>query len=422
MKILIAVTVACWAALGPLRSACAEIIPEGTDFGVYPNCLAPAIGVESQSWWDEKASPLPEFDNGDVPASQRLMSKFRHVHMGMCVPNARTVDGNELTLSGVYDFTAALMLHNNPGEIGWVNMGVFHGDESRVFVRDHPSLEWREQRGRCTGSALSCVHFDPGLSCPQGQTCRFVIPMRVHIKAGSQQGLDEMRMKPNLSGIPPRDDRQFTTNNFQIHVGGNGHYRSHTGPIGRGWYTGLEYANASIQNYMDLFNGRTDITMPILSGTVDLEVNHAKGDGSNVRSFLRINPDAHQDLPGILLYDKPGNFSGTVQLDTTPLPEGRNVLFIATSEDNDKGTLVGILKHFICVDNALPSEDCGVVPPPQVRGDLDGDGQVMLADLKMLIQMLAGLLPADLARANLDGDGTLSLADVRELIRLVVQP
>ena len=55
-------------------------------------------------------------------------------------------------------------------------------------------------------------------------------------------------------------------------------------------------------------------------------------------------------------------------------------------------------------------------------GDLDGDGQVTLADLRLLIQMLVGLVPVDLARADLDADGRLTLEDLRVLIMILVTP
>jgi len=55
-----------------------------------------------------------------------------------------------------------------------------------------------------------------------------------------------------------------------------------------------------------------------------------------------------------------------------------------------------------------------------VRGDLDGDGQVTLADVRLMLQMLLGQTAVELAAADLDGDGKLSLSDVRALLELVV--
>ena len=55
-----------------------------------------------------------------------------------------------------------------------------------------------------------------------------------------------------------------------------------------------------------------------------------------------------------------------------------------------------------------------------MRGDLDGDGLVTLADLRLLLQMLLGKTPVDLTHADLNGDGQLSLADVRTEIAVLV--
>lgn len=54
-----------------------------------------------------------------------------------------------------------------------------------------------------------------------------------------------------------------------------------------------------------------------------------------------------------------------------------------------------------------------------MRGDLDGDGKVTLADVRKMIQMLLGQVPLNLSTADLSGDGKLSLADLRALIQLL---
>jgi len=62
------------------------------------------------------------------------------------------------------------------------------------------------------------------------------------------------------------------------------------------------------------------------------------------------------------------------------------------------------------------------VTPVGLPGDLTGDGQVTLADLRLLIQMLVGQVPPDLGKADLNQDGRLTLADVRALIQILVSP
>ena len=41
-------------------------------------------------------------------------------------------------------------------------------------------------------------------------------------------------------------------------------------------------------------------------------------------------------------------------------------------------------------------------------------------DLRRTIDMLVGLIPSDLAKADLDGDGQLGLADVRVEVQILV--
>ena len=61
-----------------------------------------------------------------------------------------------------------------------------------------------------------------------------------------------------------------------------------------------------------------------------------------------------------------------------------------------------------------------VTVTPSLRGDLDGNGTVNLADLRQLLYMLIGRIPPDLAKADLDRDGQLLLADLQALVRILV--
>jgi hypothetical protein len=70
----------------------------------------------------------------------------------------------------------------------------------------------------------------------------------------------------------------------------------------------------------------------------------------------------------------------------------------------------------------LGAYELPMAPAGGVRGDLNGDGLVTLADLRLLIQMLVGQVPPDLGNADLTQDGQLTLADVRALIQILVSP
>jgi hypothetical protein len=101
---------------------------------------------------------------------------------------------------------------------------------------------------------------------------------------------------------------------------------------------------------MSLFNGRTDITVPIVSGTIPLRVTHFNGTGV-VRSRLAIDPQGHFDIPGTIVYDVAGLKKGNVSLDTTTLTNGVHTLRLNTEESNEFGRLFGVIKYFINVQN-----------------------------------------------------------------------
>ena len=64
--------------------------------------------------------------------------------------------------------------------------------------------------------------------------------------------------------------------------------------------------------------------------------------------------------------------------------------------------------------------DIGAYEYTLLRGDLDGDGAVTLADLRLLLSMLLGQTAVNLPAADLDGNGQLGLGDVRALLELLV--
>jgi hypothetical protein len=331
---------------------------ENQDWGTFPNCIAPAIPIETESWWDEKASPLPSDNPPGIPDSQRLISKMRHVHIAMCAPNSRTTDGSDgLIMDGLYDFVAVVTLHNHPGDVNFVNMTVADADHTIVLKKNCPDIaacdtvRWTRQAYDCVGGRQGCVRFLSRASCPTGTTCKWTVKTKLHIRGSVIcNGLCEMRTMVNITGVAPRDDRQYADNHFQIHLGGTRNYRKTPAPRGRGWYEQLEYSSATIQNYMSLFNGRTDITVPIVSGTIPLRVTHFNGTGV-VRSRLAIDPQGHFDIPGTIVYDVAGLKKGNVSLDTTTLTNGVHTLRLNTEESNEFGRLFGVIKYYINVQN-----------------------------------------------------------------------
>ncbi len=55
-----------------------------------------------------------------------------------------------------------------------------------------------------------------------------------------------------------------------------------------------------------------------------------------------------------------------------------------------------------------------------LRGDINGDGIVNVADVTALIQIVLNNTPVDLDLADLNGDGNINVADVTTLIQIVL--
>ncbi len=71
------------------------------------------------------------------------------------------------------------------------------------------------------------------------------------------------------------------------------------------------------------------------------------------------------------------------------------------------------------------SETFVISATPTLQGDLDGDGRITVADIRMLIQ--GYIHPEDLteeqfAAGDMDEDGIITVADIRRLIQEYVKP
>jgi hypothetical protein len=128
------------------------------------------------------------------------------------------------------------------------------------------------------------------------------------------------------------------------------------------------------------------------------------------------------DGANILLYlngSEVGRAATTGLLDTDPTVP-------AQLGRNTGGSLAnqwdGLLDDVRLYNRALSAAEIAALmtpAPPGVRGDIDGNNQVTLADLRLQIRMLVGSIPSTPA-AELTGDSQLTLADLRALIRILV--
>ena len=56
-----------------------------------------------------------------------------------------------------------------------------------------------------------------------------------------------------------------------------------------------------------------------------------------------------------------------------------------------------------------------------LRGDLNGDGQVNVTDVSVIINAILGNGQLDLEAGDLNGDGSLNVTDVTALIHIILQ-
>jgi hypothetical protein len=310
-------------------------------YGVYPDCIAPAVPLEVHSWWHEAGEEVP-----------------RHLHHAACLPAARTADCSDPAnpvITRPVTFNSRITAYNNRDPINIIRWSW------QSSVHEVLDVGWQ-----CTpGSGQT-------MGTHRSEECQWYGDMTLDPSLGNG-GLDELRLTPNISEND-LGKRQFATLNYQICTGtGSNHYRSTPSPIGRGWYEGFDYSNVRV-NYMDFFRG-TGETIPTVSGVVPLRIDHEKGSGTtrsqlwqdmNHHLFptLFLNPPpigVPHSSGGVLLYDHAGLFDGVYQWDTTGLPDGIHSLYFQTYSSAASGTSAGALKVFFRVANGNPP---GSTPPP----------------------------------------------------------
>lgn len=303
------------------------------DFGLFPNCKAPAIPLETHSWWKQNGESIP-----------------RHVHVATCAPNARNLDGGGVAVNQDVTFDTLVTVFNNSAEMSWVLLQVY-GDDP-----DGPGCP----------SGIDCTYLND-ISCtanPEAwdevvdysgvRQCKKWVKLTFDYSEFSG-GLKEFRFSPKADH-EDLGTRQFPTLNFQIYVESDGenNYRNFIEPMNRSWYTGVEYAVARWQNYMDLYTNLNQ-SIPVVSGVIDLDVRHTQCSGDSNQSIGYLDPDFHHAQTGggepTKIYERDGCFTGTVQLDTTKLSNGLHTIYLQTKESNSDGFNAGAGKYWIEVNN-----------------------------------------------------------------------
>lgn len=330
-------------------------------WGVYPNCVYPAVPIEVHSWWDEDDAPKVHGDstrytNDDAP---------RHIHLATCLPNARNDGSVSLAANTKYPFVMRVMSFNNPSIINWVRFG-FQSSNAETTISTNLS---------CNTSVASHKYM-AGRS-----ECTWYVDSVLATSNTAGYGTNEVRLSPNVSNHVDLGTRQFATLNYQIKVnnGLTNKYRSNNNNIGRSWYVLLDYVNDSV-NYMDIFamnfaSENKTRTIPLVKGVVPIKVSGREGNGT-LKPIIWQNMNHHANptfwkgkatvgtvdpLTGgkLVFVGKGQSGTDTFNWDTTKLPDGRHKLYFQNAESDEGGISAGAMLLFFDVCNNGTATTCG---------------------------------------------------------------
>jgi hypothetical protein len=254
------------------------------DCSGYPE---PRVFLEVQDWWLQ------------TPGASG--TSFGHVHVGTCFPYGAT-------LSGPVGFDVRVVMHDNPGVLQRVDIGLFTGGDD-------------------DGGVLVGVPFQT--TC--AGTCTFWGHADVDTAAAGFDGWQEFRFKARVD--EPDGARMVTSSGWPVNLA-NGNpvreWRDGSGVTARGWYTDVGYQNASIEA---LPGG------PV-SGTWTPTVRMGAGAGGSAATYhvAAVDPDAHAGMPGWVVLEGAGEYRGALSIDTTQLANGRHRLVLRSDSALPNGS------------------------------------------------------------------------------------
>jgi hypothetical protein len=267
------------------------------DCSGYPE---PRTFLEVQDWWMQ----TPGGDGTD----------FGHVHVGTCFPYGQT-------LAGPVDFDVRVIMHENPGTLRRVDVAIHTGGDGEGVIVGVPF------DATCAG------------------TCTFWGKARLDTAAAGSDGWQEFRFKARVD--VPDGSRMVTSTGWAANLAnGNpvGNWRSGSNLTGRGWYTDFGYQNADIDA----------IPTAAVSGVWRPTIRLGPGSGGTptTRHVVAVDPDHHAGQEGLVLADGPGEFRGTIEIDTRRLANGSHRLMLRTDSALDNGsTHSGLLVIRFLVSN-----------------------------------------------------------------------
>jgi len=240
------------------------------------------VFLEVQAWWLGPNTP----------------KGTAHLHAGTCFPLGQKV-------SGRIQFDVRIIMHNNPGHLFSMSAGVF-GGEDRYIKLDK----------RCK------------------ETCTFWVTTHVDTRT-TLDGWHEFRFKPRVRFR--NGDRMMTSTGWPALIRngrrvGDENRDSIGALVARGWYERHGYQTPILRNARDAIRGP-------LSGVWEPKVWLVKGGQGypSTRVGAYVDPDFHNDDPGIVILSRRWAYKGSLTIDTTKLMNGWHRLVLrVTARHNDR--------------------------------------------------------------------------------------
>lgn len=104
------------------------------------------------------------------------------------------------------------------------------------------------------------------------------------------------------------------------------------------------------------------------------------------------------------------------------------IMTLSLTASNDfEGQKIIELKNSICAEaigtrHVLKDEICKVNPEP-LKGDVNGDGEVNIADINVIVNIILGgrVDPSTMTRADVNGDGEVNIGDINAIINIILR-
>jgi hypothetical protein len=261
------------------------------------------IFLEGQSWW--------------MQTTGRSGTEFGHVHVGTCFPY-------KVKVSGELVFDVRIKMFHNPG----------------TLIRLQPHIVTANSQVTFTQRAMDWI--------PAGGTGEIWQRVRIDTTRVPYDGLQELRMWAQIR--EPDGKEMHVSTGWQLNLANGSRpvlpYRVQGLAFteGRGWYTGAQYTVARFSSVIPaVVSGKWAFNVDLKPGAGGIPVtSHA----------VRVDSDAHADLPGMILKKGKGQYIGPVSVDTTQLSNGYHRLFLKANAAAPAGsTNSGVLVLYFNVQN-----------------------------------------------------------------------